>query len=421
MWLGDISRATLARSARQVFARVLGVSRLSDEFDSIRPYRDDEVRGVLTRLVREPELLAAVAQFRMPWLARLAPRLVQAALSRGLAARLRNINTVRDFQQFLESYFVKMVRDTTAGFTFSGAQALHKGTGYLFVSNHRDIAMDSGFMNYALWVSGMETSRIAIGDNLLKRAYLTDMMRLNKSFVIRRNVVGVKEMTQAYQLTSRYLHHSIAEGVPVWIAQREGRAKDGVDRTEPAIIKMFLMSQRKTGRTFGELISALNIVPVCISYENDPCDAMKARELWIKARDGAYAKPETEDIQSIVQGIMGYKGRVHLAFGNAIGSEFADPDAVAAEIDRQIINDYRIWPTNLWAAEQSGIDVPGPLRARVAETNRAGVAETNSDALARLQRNVANAPAEQRPFLLMQYANPVRAQIALINCATATQ
>ena len=387
-----------------------GGDRLTDEFDSIRPYRDDEVRAVLTRLVREPELLAAVAHFRMPRLARFAPRLVRALLTRALVARTRNIGSVYDFQRFLESYFLKMVRDTTAGYTFDGVQTLRRGTGYVFVSNHRDIAMDSGFMNYALWLTGIETSRIAIGDNLLKRQYLTDMMRLNKSFVIRRNLVGVKEMAQSYQLTSRYLQHCIAEGVPVWIAQREGRAKDGIDRTEPAIIKMFHVSQRKSGRSFGEVIGALNIVPVAVSYEIDPCAGMKARELCITAREGAYAKPEAEDIDSIVHGITGFKGRVHLQFGSVLGSHFADADSVAAEIDRQIIANYRLWPTHVWAAQQCGVQVPAALVAAMPPANDA--------ALAHLQRSVALAPAEHRPFLLAQYANPVRARLALAACTT---
>lgn len=384
---------------------------MDEDFESIRPYRDDEVPGVLARLVHEPELLAAVARFRLPRLSRIAPRLVRGFVSRALAARLGGIGTVHDFQRFLESFFVKMVRDTTAGFTFDGIDALQPGRGYLFVSNHRDIAMDSGFLNYACWLSGVETSRIAIGDNLLKRPYLADMMRLNKSFVIRRNVVGVKEMAMAYQQTSRYLHHSISEGVPVWIAQREGRAKDGLDRTEPALIKMFHVSQRKSGRSFGDVIGGLNIVPVAISYEIDPCDVRKARELFITAREGSYAKPDDEDLRSIVDGITGYKGRVHLQFGSALSCGFSDADAVAAEIDRQIIGNYKLWPTNLWAAQQTGVEIATAQRA--SSPNLHVVDSPNIDALVRLQQAVENVNPEYRPYLLAQYANPVRAALAL--------
>ena len=386
------------------------------DFDDIRPYRDDEVRQVLQRLVREPELLRAVAQFRMPGWSRIAPKLTQHLLSRGLAARTANIDTVRRFQQFLESYFVRMVRGTTDGFSWDGTDAL-SATAHLFVGNHRDIAMDSGFMNYALWLSNFDTARIAIGDNLLKRPYTTDLMRLNKSFVVRRSATGVKEMAASFQLTSRYLQHSIDAGESVWIAQREGRAKDGIDRTEPAIIKMFHMSQRKSGRSFAEVVAGLHIVPIAISYEVDPCGPAKARELHITASEGSYHKPDDEDINTIVQGITGYKGRVHLCFGTELGlgprsilrlpqaGEWTDAEAVASEIDRQVHRLFRLWPTHIWAAKQVGIAVPDVLAA--------DVAPENATALAALKAQLAAMPAAHQPFLLAQYANPVRSRLAL--------
>ncbi len=386
-------------------ARFSGGWTLAADFDDIRPYRDAEVRQVLKRLVHEPELLAAVAKFRMPRLARVAPGLTRYLLSRGLAARTANIDSVRGFQQFLESWFVRMIRSSTDGFSWSGTEALGRASAHLFVGNHRDIAMDSGFMNYALWREQFDTARIAIGDNLLKRPYTTDLMRLNKSFVVRRGAVGVKEMAAAFTLTSRYLQHSIDEGESVWIAQREGRAKDGIDRTEPAIIKMFHMSQRKSGRSFGEVIAGLHIVPVAISYEVDPCGPAKARELFITARDGRYEKPEDEDIQSIVTGITGYKGRVHIGFGQELGADGADAEAVAAELDRQVHALFRLWPTHLWAARECGIEVPATLDAEAGEAN--------PKALATLQAQLAAAPDGQRSNLLAQYANPVRSRLGL--------
>ena len=389
---------------------------MQTDFDDIRPYRDDEVRLVLQRLVREPELLRAVAQFRMPGWSRIAPWLTQQLLSRGLAARTANIDSVRRFQQFLESYFVRMVRGTTDGFTWDGTDTL-SATAHLFVGNHRDIAMDSGFMNYALWLSNFDTARIAIGDNLLKRPYTTDLMRLNKSFVVRRSATGVKEMAAAFQLTSRYLQHSIDEGESVWIAQREGRAKDGIDRTEPAIIKMFHMSQRKSGRSFSEVVAGLHIVPIAISYEVDPCGPAKARELHITASEGSYHKPDDEDINAIVMGITGYKGRVHMGFGQELGIgagvptsalpavEWTDAEAVAGEIDRQVHGLFRLWPTHIWAAREVGVPVPDALAS--------GVSQDNPKALAALKTQLAEMPAAHRPFLLDQYANPVRSRLAL--------
>lgn len=386
----------------------------ADEFKDIRPYRDQEVAPVLERIVHEAELLSAVAHFRFPRLYAWLPSLLRSLVERELLTRTRHIQTVGQFQQFLEAYFVRMVRETTDGFSDAGTSALQADRGYLFVSNHRDIAMDSGFMNYALYRAGLPTSRIAIGDNLLKKPYATDLMRLNKSFVVRRNLSGVKEMAAAFQQTSRYLHHSIGEGASVWIAQREGRAKDGLDRTDPAIIKMFYVSQRKSGRSFAEVIGGLNIVPVAISYEIDPCDNMKANELKITEETGRYDKPPGEDINSIVQGIVGYKGRVHFSFGTVLPATFTDADEAAAEVDRQIIGMYRLWPTHCWAAQQLGIDLGalGKQGLSPAEGSE-NIVPANDKALAHLKARVAAATPEIRRWLLAQYANPVRSKLGL--------
>lgn len=376
---------------------------VSDEFDAIRPYRDDEVRATLARLLTDTELLRAVAAYLVPRFNRLAPWAARRTLSFLLRRRTRHISSVRGFQQFLEGYFVRMVEGTTHGFSYDGIDQLEKGRGYLFVGNHRDIAMDSAFLNYALWRSGHDTVRIAIGDNLLQRPFATDLMRLNKSFIVRRSLSGPKEMLAAYRLTSSYLHHSIAERASVWIAQREGRAKDGWDRTDPAIIKMFVVSKRKGGQTFGELIRSLGVVPVAVSYETDPCDLMKAHELAITARDGRYAKPPDADLQSIVHGITGHKGRVHLHVGRPLDAGFEDADAVAAAIDSQIRGGYRLWPTHWWAARKLGVPCPPEQ----------GLAEPENAAVARLRERVRLSPDAERVFLLSQYANPVCQHLGL--------
>jgi 1-acyl-sn-glycerol-3-phosphate acyltransferase len=377
----------------------------SDPYEAIRPYRDDEVRPTLARLLADPDLLAAVAAFSLPRAVRIAPALVRSVVAARLRRRLRGVDSVRAFQQFLEQYFVRMIQRTTDGFSYAGIESLQPGRGYLFVGNHRDIALDSGFLNYALWRSGHDTVRIAIGDNLLRRPVATDLMRLNKSFIVRRNLSGPKEMLAAYSLTSSYLHHSIAEDASVWIAQREGRAKDGWDRTDPAIVKMFVVSRRKGREPFGQLIGNLRIVPVAVSYELDPCDLMKAHELAVAARDGHYEKPADEDLRSILRGITGYKGRVHVGFGTPLGSDFADADAVAAEIDAQIRNAYRLWPTHAWAARLTGTPMPP------AHPSAAPAAVT--PAVRHLAARLRGAPPAERAYLACQYANPVRQQQGL--------
>ncbi|HSG04020.1 MAG TPA: 1-acyl-sn-glycerol-3-phosphate acyltransferase, partial [Marinobacterium sp.] len=165
---------------------------------------------------------------------------------------------------------------------------------------------------------------------------------------------------------SQYIDHSIVGGHSIWIAQRSGRSKDGDDRTDPALLKMLYMGQRKA-RSFAEQAKRLNIVPVSISYELDPCDAMKANELAALAEQGEYKKGEFEDIQSIVRGITGDKGHVHVAFGEVITADFEDDVALAAELDRQIYANYRLHPTNLAAAGEGDAEANAKLEARLAQ------------------------------------------------------
>ncbi len=375
-----------------------------DEFAEIRPYRDDEVRQVLDRLLVDREFLSAVAAYRFPLAYRIAPGLLRALVGQVLARRVAHFDSVDDFQFSLESWFDRMIAGTTDGLSWSGAQRLDPKRAYLFVSNHRDIAMDSGFLNYALHAEGHRTSRIAIGDNLLQKPYATDLMRLNKSFVVKRSAKGVREQLAAYTQTSRFLHHSIAEGHSVWIAQREGRAKDGDDRTDPAIIKMFHLSERKSGRAFADVMANLHIVPVAISYELDPCDAMKAHELKVRSESGSYQKPPDEDIQSIVMGITGDKARVHVHFGPELSGSPADADAVAQWLDDEIHAGFRLFPTHLEAWRRRGGDVP--------ETLARSVGEFSAATRERFDARIAAVPAEERDFLLLQYANPVANRLA---------
>ena len=164
----------------------------------------------------------------------------------------------------------RIIRETTDGFEYSGIESLVPDQSYIFVGNHRDIAGDSMLLDYALYVSGFDTVRIAVGDNLVQVASATDLMKLNKSFFIKRSEEGPKKVYAALLQSSRYIHQSLKDGHSIWIAQSEGRAKDGMDITDPAIIKMFALAERKTD--FSELIQRLNIVPTSISYEYDPCD-----------------------------------------------------------------------------------------------------------------------------------------------------
>lgn len=322
------------------------------QFADIRPYKDSEVSTVIDSLLADNEFIAAIASLKLGRWHKPLAAIVRPIIRRALKKQLRDVHTVNDFQAIVKRYMNRMVDTCTDGFSVSGIEALEQGKPYLFISNHRDIALDPAFVNYSLYHNGHDTVRIAIGDNLLTKPYVSDLMRINKSFIVKRSAKGPRQILAAYKLLSRYIRHSIEEDdSPIWIAQREGRAKDGVDRTEPAIIKMIAMSQHKKTEDFAEFINKLHIVPVAISYELDPCDGAKAQELYEKAENGDYQKTEHEDVESIAKGITGHKGRVHVAFGTPLSADFTDANEVAAEIDRQIIDNYVLQPTNFFAYE----------------------------------------------------------------------
>jgi len=371
-------------------------------FDAIRPFRDEEVPAVLARILADDELIAALIRFRFPRLPTCLHSLAAPLARLFLRRKVRAVRDVRSFQAIVESYMQHMVLSTTTALTVSGLDKLDPQQAYLFVSNHRDIAMDPAFVNWVLWHNGMDTVRIAIGDNLLSKPFVSDLMRLNKSFLVQRGETAPKKIYAALKLLSAYIHFSIMEEKSsVWIAQREGRAKDGLDRTEEAIIKMFAMSKPKE-QSLTDFVHELNIVPVAISYEWDPCDVAKARELQQKAELGSYQKETHEDVQSIAMGIAGNKGRVHVSFGEVLRGDYASTEEVAAEIDRQILTNYVSFPSNYLAAEQLGWSVSGTCGYPARPFDAADVALERG----LFQQRMAQCPANCLPYWLAMYANP---------------
>ncbi|EWC39259.1 acyltransferase [Stutzerimonas stutzeri KOS6] len=380
-----------------------------DEFEAIRPYADAEVPVVMARLFADREFLDILAHFRFPRLADSLGWLIKPVISRRLRRQFASIHTVDALQHKIEEYVDRTIERATDGVTFSGLEHLQQGRAYLFLANHRDIVMDPAFVNYAVYQAGIRTPRIAIGDNLLQRPFVSDLMRLNKSFIVRRSITGRREKLAAYQVLSSYINHSIRhDGESVWIAQAEGRAKDGDDRTDSAILKMLHMSQKD--QAFADALAALRPVPVAISYEYDPCDQAKARELYIRATTGSYTKAPGEDDTSIALGITGYKGRVHIAFGAPMESVPEDAKLMAAAVDRQILGSYRLFPVHylayrLWDDQDPEIQVPGAADVFSREEVERAEAEWS--------KRLAACPSVQQPYLIQQYATPVRNQYRL--------
>jgi hypothetical protein len=379
------------------------------EFEAIRPYNDAEVPAVLQRLLSDDAFLGILARYRYPRLSRPFGWLLRPLIAHRLAREVTGIRSVVELQDKCEPYVDRTIEHATDGVTYSGLDNLKSGRAYLFIANHRDIVMDPAFCNYAIYHAKLPTPRIAIGDNLLQRPFVSDLMRLNKSFIVHRSISGRREKLAAYTTLSAYINHSIRhDGESVWIAQAEGRAKDGDDRTDSAILKMFHMSRKD--EPFAEVVRELHLIPVSISYEYDPCDAAKARELCTRATTGEYRKAPGEDDASIAQGITGYKGRVQINFGAEMDGDYADAKQLAAALDRQILGNYRLFPVHYLAYEMS--ELRDPALAVPGAESLFGAEELRR-AREQWQQRLQACPPEHRPYLVLQYANPVLNQYRL--------
>jgi 1-acyl-sn-glycerol-3-phosphate acyltransferase len=372
-----------------------------DKFKEIRPYHDHEIRPVIDRLITDPEFLSSIASFYAPKMSRLFPGVMRMIARKKLQGQVVSVHDVASMQDVIADYMYKMIEDTTTSLTHSGLEHLDSERSYLFVSNHRDITMDPAFVNYMLYNAGNRTVQIATGDNLLKKPFVSDLMRLNKSFIVLRSLKG-RELLQGLTLLSEYMHHCIEQGSHVWIAQREGRAKNGVDKTEGALLKMLAMFQRK--QPLSESLQKLHIVPVSISYEYDACDVLKAEELHAIETTGFFTKNEKSDIQSIVAGMIGFKGAVHVAFGREMQYESDDPDVIAASIDSQILENYKLRDSNYIAFELLQEKGLLPESAAGMKINSPEIKSESREVFLDRLRMVD--PKLHRHYLL-SYANPV--------------
>lgn len=400
-----------------------------EDFDAIRPFRDHETRQVIDRLLNEHDLAAVITRFRFPGLPHWLFRPVALLGRQLLKLEFRKIHDVAGFQQMVWRFVDRTVAKTTAGLTVDGLDKLDPTKPCLFISNHRDIVLDPALLDYALVVAGRDTVEIAIGDNLLRDPMVSDLMRLNKSFVVQRSVEGLKAKLAALTQLSRYIESTLARGQSAWIAQREGRAKDGMDRTDPAVIKMLSIYGKKRGFSFAESIRHLNIVPVAISYEYDPCDGLKAAELQAREGETDYVKADNEDIISIVKGIASPKGRVHISVGTPLAGDYANADAVAAAIDAQIVANYKLFPSNLIAFEQlqkPSIRTDSPLHEETRARLQALAAQSREaweklDATemrrhaAEFRARVAEYPEKLQRYILEMYANPLMNKFELLH------
>lgn len=312
-------------------------------FDDIRPYDDEEVSAKIEKLLKEDQFKAVVQQ--------VFPKLS----IEQFVAQMKLVDNVYDFQaKIIVPILERLLNKSSNGITFDGIDNLEKGQAYLFVSTHRDIVLDSALMNYILMKEGFATAEIAIGDNLMTIPWVVDLVKLNKSFIVKRNVAKEEKVQASIQL-SNYINYTIKEkNNSIWIAQRSGRSKDGDDRTAQSIIKMFNLGGESNSAI--ENIKSLNICPVSIAYEYNPCDILTMPELMKVAKGEKYEKAAGEDMNHMAQGIIGEKGQIAVSFGKPLNHEIGQLEgiknrneifnAVAKLIDQQIHETYHLMPTN---------------------------------------------------------------------------
>jgi len=314
------------------------------KFDHIRPFYDSEVNEALRSVVHHP-MMKALMSFTFP-----------DVKEEVWAEQLKKTHSKRDFQaNFIYNAVQKVLEKSSEGLTTSGFEKLDKHAPYLYISNHRDIILDTSLLNVCLLDHGLVMTASAIGDNLVQKTFLHVLSRLNRNFVVQRGL-SPRELLQSSKLMSEYICQLLTrENRSVWIAQREGRTKDGNDSTQQGVLKMLAMASDE--QNLMDFFKKVKIVPVSISYEYDPTDALKMPQLLAQANDEVYVKEKNEDFNTLLSGIMGQKKRIHIHVGDVLDTEL---DAIAATndnvnkqiqalaqvIDDSILSTYKLWPTN---------------------------------------------------------------------------
>ena len=329
---------------------------MSNEFDEIRPYEAGEMQQAFDELINDRQFSLVLKGF-VPWL----PKSVRNGL---LKLAFIGVKTPLDFQQrFMKPVVKWIIRKHTDGCTFNEKLLPRdKSLRYTFVSNHRDIVLDSAFLDVMLVDAGYPTTvEIGIGDNLLIYPWIKRLVRMNKAFTVRRGL-SLRETMAASQLMSRYIHHAVTEKKEnIWIAQREGRAKDSSDHTQDAVLKMLAMGNSATSGLPADNLRDLNIVPLTISYEFDPCDYLKAQEFQQKRDNPSFKKSRQDDLDNMKTGIFGYKGRVRYTCAAPINTwidELSDLPktewfkALAERMDQEIYRGYTLYPCNYIALDE---------------------------------------------------------------------
>lgn len=376
------------------------------EFDEIRPYNDEELPAVYEELIADPAFQEAVAG------------VIPNVPFEALAHKMRACKSKLEFQKtFCYGLLRDLAKNCTDGISLDHAALPDKSKAYTYLSNHRDIILDSGFLSVLLVDQGMDTVEIAIGDNLLVYPWIKKFVRVNKSFIVQR-ALTMRQMLESSARMSRYMHYTISEkNQSIWIAQREGRAKDSNDRTQDSVLKMLAMGGE------GDVIDRLmemNIAPLAISYEYDPCDFLKAQEFQLKRDVEGYKKTMQDDLNNMKTGLFGYKGRVHFQAAPCMNDVLAEMDRTLPKpelftrlstlIDERIHSSYRLYPGNYVAHDL--LNEKTEFTSHYTQEEKQRFENYLEKQLAKI-----DIPNKDIPFLreklLLMYANPLTNHLAV--------
>lgn len=380
------------------------------KFNDIAPYDDAEFSHKMKHLVKEPGFLHAV-NYVLP--EKDVPALIDDLLK---------IKNKYEFQHQIMFPFLEMLaKTTTSGITIGGVKHYSPSLNYTFITNHRDIVLDASFLNLAFLRHNLPTTEVAIGDNLLIYDWISDLVRLNKSFIVRRNT-GLREGLLAAKKLSAYIHYTIVEKhESIWIAQREGRAKDSSDHTQESLVKMLSLGGQGV---FMDRLKEINLMPVAISYEYDPNDYLKAKEFLLKRRDPNFKKSQHDDLFSMETGLLQFKGKVHFQLTPRINSrldqigDFPDTNTAARNvcriIDQAIHRSYEIFPINYVAYDM--LYNTSRFGRKYSDEQKNGFKEYLETQLDKV--NLEGITPEEREFMRMKivtmYANPLKNKLNTI-------
>lgn len=368
-----------------------------NDFDDIRPYFDSEFKDNFAKLLQDEKFCSVLKS------------LYESDSESAVIAQLPIMNTIDDLQRLIVYPLLrKLVATTSGGLTYSGISELDSQKRYLFLSNHRDIILDPAFLNMIMFDAGFSRTEIAIGDNLFIYNWIEQLVKLNRAFVVKRNLAFREQLSASKQL-SAYVRYAITEKrMPVWIAQKEGRAKDGNDHTQMAILKMLNMSNTKS---LVDGFKELNIVPLAISYELEPCGILKVDELLKRKHDSSFKKTPADDMQSMGNGIMQFKGKIHYGFGEPLNDKIEEicnglrpNDAIQAitdYIDANVHLQYKLWPNNYVACDL--LEGNNRHANYYSEEEKSAFVKYMNDDLSKFDFDINEATAQY----LEMYANPV--------------